>query len=349
VFSENGQRLFVAYGADPGGISIFDLTGLTSTIVFSSDYQDDNYELYRINDNGAGLRRLTRDKAADVSPRFGPSGRYLAFISDRPLAATPERKDPHIWIHDSTTGETVPLVRTNPNGEPTREGITFDWSPDGAAIAFIDGTGNSIHAVNVTTGLTKPLLTIKDVTTLDQKFSAVDAFRSLTWYASTNSILFSCRPRAAALHHDIFQLDVVTRRVEHLNPQSTQHTAHMSPCPSPQGNQLAVIRQASGTEGDTRHLAILDRRDLATVAEANAGDGMAATPCYAADGQFVYFTAATGPHRQIFRVPATGGVSQPITHFEGQSIQPDTVSGSIFPVIDHAADVELRLDRNGNE
>jgi TolB protein len=165
-------------------------------MVFSSNHQDGKYELYRMNEDGADLRRLTWNKLTEVSPRFDPLGRHLAFISNRPLTTMPERKDPHIWIHDFITGDERLLVRTNPNGEDTHEGITLDWSPD---------------------------------------------------------------------------------------------------------------------------------------------------------GQFVYFTAMTGPHRQIFRIPATGGAAQPITNFEGDSIHPDVVAGRILHAIENEADVLIQIGGTGNE
>lgn len=61
-------------------------------IIFSSnmdDWREDigrfghNFELYLINDDGTGLKRLTFNKVFDGFPMFSPDGRNLAFASNR--------------------------------------------------------------------------------------------------------------------------------------------------------------------------------------------------------------------------------------------------------------------------
>ncbi len=45
--------------------------------------RDGNWEIYVVNLDGSGLRRLTRDPANDGLPTWSPDGRYLAFVSNR--------------------------------------------------------------------------------------------------------------------------------------------------------------------------------------------------------------------------------------------------------------------------
>jgi tetratricopeptide (TPR) repeat protein len=45
--------------------------------------RDGNWEVYVVNLDGSGLRRLTRDPADDGLPCWSPDGRYLAFVSNR--------------------------------------------------------------------------------------------------------------------------------------------------------------------------------------------------------------------------------------------------------------------------
>ncbi len=42
-----------------------------------------NDDIYRMNPNGRGLRRLTQNSAFDANPSFAPSGSRIAFQSDR--------------------------------------------------------------------------------------------------------------------------------------------------------------------------------------------------------------------------------------------------------------------------
>jgi TolB protein len=53
-----------------------------SKIAFSST-RDGNAEIYVMNRDGTGLKRLTDHPAIDVSPTWSPTGRELAFTSDR--------------------------------------------------------------------------------------------------------------------------------------------------------------------------------------------------------------------------------------------------------------------------
>ena len=47
-------------------------------IVFSSD-RDGNYEIYAMNADGSGQRRLTKEPATDGMPNWSPDGKRIAF------------------------------------------------------------------------------------------------------------------------------------------------------------------------------------------------------------------------------------------------------------------------------
>jgi tRNA A-37 threonylcarbamoyl transferase component Bud32/outer membrane protein assembly factor BamD (BamD/ComL family) len=51
-------------------------------VVFMSQ-RDGNWEIYVVNIDGSGLKRLTRDPANDGLPTWSPDGRHIAFVSDR--------------------------------------------------------------------------------------------------------------------------------------------------------------------------------------------------------------------------------------------------------------------------
>jgi TolB protein len=51
-------------------------------IAFMSQ-RDGNWEIYVVNLDGSGLRRLTRDSANDGLPAWSPDGKHVAFVSDR--------------------------------------------------------------------------------------------------------------------------------------------------------------------------------------------------------------------------------------------------------------------------
>ena len=53
-----------------------------SKIAFTTN-RDGNPEIYVMNADGSGLRRMTNHPAIDVSPTWSPSGNHLAWVSDR--------------------------------------------------------------------------------------------------------------------------------------------------------------------------------------------------------------------------------------------------------------------------
>jgi TolB protein len=110
LFSSKGTNIV-------GGISSKD------QIAFSSS-KDGSPEIYVMNLNGSGSKKLTKSLGIDVSPVFSPDGSQIAFVSDR--GGTPQ-----IYIMDS-------------DGTRIRR-LTFEgmyntspaWSPDGKWIAFV--------------------------------------------------------------------------------------------------------------------------------------------------------------------------------------------------------------------
>src|SRR5271170_8021810 len=76
----------------------------------------------------------------DSSPAFSPDGRYIAFLSDRELAAGDSEKDDddkddkegtsRVWVIPVNGGEPFPLFREKLDAH------TFAWSADGASVIF---------------------------------------------------------------------------------------------------------------------------------------------------------------------------------------------------------------------
>jgi TolB protein len=73
--------------------------------------RDGNWEIYVINPDGSGLRRLTNDPAEDGLPTWSPDGRVLAFISNRGGSWS-------VWV-------------MTPTGNGQRELFPMEGSPDG--------------------------------------------------------------------------------------------------------------------------------------------------------------------------------------------------------------------------
>jgi TolB protein len=113
-------RLFTKLGKLPQYRGVFSPVGRELAIVMSPS---GSTELYRVGADGSGLRRLTKNRAIDISPSWSPSGDRLAFVSDR-------SGSPQIYIMDADgSGARRLTYDGNYNTSPA-------WSPDGRWIAY---------------------------------------------------------------------------------------------------------------------------------------------------------------------------------------------------------------------
>ncbi|HUY82877.1 MAG TPA: prolyl oligopeptidase family serine peptidase [Acidobacteriaceae bacterium] len=124
----NASEIVSAHVAPGGEAVVLDL----STSNWKHNRFDDNLWLWR-HDTGK-LMPLTHS-GHDSSPVFSPGGRYVAFLSSRPLndAGTAEagkEQTTRVWIIPVNGGGAFPLYRENLAAH------TFAWSEDGKSIDF---------------------------------------------------------------------------------------------------------------------------------------------------------------------------------------------------------------------
>jgi TolB protein len=106
-----------------------------ATIAFASDRASFETEIWRIDADGTGLRRLTRtaEHVTDVAPSWTPDGRWIYFSSTRVSFFNPEvfRMRP-----DGTGVQRITRTENHvDDGAP-------DVSPDGRTIVFMSTRGN---------------------------------------------------------------------------------------------------------------------------------------------------------------------------------------------------------------
>ncbi|MGH7754330.1 MAG: DPP IV N-terminal domain-containing protein, partial [Gemmatimonadales bacterium] len=102
-------------------------------------------ELYVVAADGSHWLRLTKTKDPEFRPRFSPDSRRLAFASEHEL-----------WVLDLVSGQRIQLTSGGSddllNGAPPfpeSDLRTFEWSPDGEWLAFIqiDRTGEPTRLI----------------------------------------------------------------------------------------------------------------------------------------------------------------------------------------------------------
>jgi Tol biopolymer transport system component len=121
-----------------------------------------NDEIYVINADGTGLRRLTRNAVNDHRPVWSPDGRRIAFVRNR------DWQTANIYVMNadgSAQRRLTPTLHRQPGGW-----VELAWSPDWKKIAFVDSAGHlgapDIFVMN-TDGSDLRNLTNTDATSFD--------------------------------------------------------------------------------------------------------------------------------------------------------------------------------------
>ena len=98
-----------------------------------ASYDSATGDIWLVNADGSGLRRLTDDPELDDSPAWSPDGRRIVFRSYRSMRAG------ELWTLDVESGALANL--TPAQGSAVIDHRRPAWSPDGARIAFATNEG----------------------------------------------------------------------------------------------------------------------------------------------------------------------------------------------------------------
>jgi Tol biopolymer transport system component len=97
-----------------------------------------DYEIYVMNADGTGLRRLTRNAVPDGTPAWLPDGRRIGFVRSIPRRNGGSSRDAIYVINADGSDERrltlLPRDAGVPGGAP---GGDLTWSPDGEKVAFV--------------------------------------------------------------------------------------------------------------------------------------------------------------------------------------------------------------------
>jgi Tol biopolymer transport system component len=116
---------FLSWCALACGVVIPDADGHVSAsgvIAFASN-RDGDTEIYAMNPNGTGVRRLTRSPKYDAPSAWSPDSRRLLFYSQRTSSGD-------VWVMNADGSGQRNLTRS-----PAHDS-GGSWSPDGKQIAF---------------------------------------------------------------------------------------------------------------------------------------------------------------------------------------------------------------------
>ena len=177
-------------------------------LVFQSN-RDGNWELYSMNIDGARLRRLTDNDAADGEPRWSPRGRRIAFIRDGELYVM------------SASGRSVHKIAGDADW-PT-------WSPDGKSLAYeVEFAGH--HGIAVSS----PGESLQPYGAPDDRYPA--------WSPRSDLIAFECRIG------EHWHICLLNPRSGSQRTLTHGHTNEFAPAWSPDGRRIAFISDRDGND-----------------------------------------------------------------------------------------------------
>jgi Tol biopolymer transport system component len=193
-----------------------EMTGPEPLVVFVSTREGGN-EIFTMNSDGTGARRLTVNPGADQMPAWSPDGTRIVWASVRP--GSPARE---LWIMnaDGTDQRRLTDLGRNP-GFP-------HWSPDGARIAFhaLRGDGDlDIYTINADGSYLRRLTTTNSHQR--PRWSPDGTRIAFTWWQTT-------APGTCCTRIGIMNADGTGYRI--LSTASIQDS---EPAWSPDGRQLA--------------------------------------------------------------------------------------------------------------
>ena len=257
--------------------------GSTGRIVFTSNRNSDNFDLFTMDGDGSSPTCLTNSQQPLESyrPDWSPDGTKVVFTRNVPGS------DREIFVMNADSSNIVNLTN-HPNLDD--EAV---WSPDGTKIAFVT-TRDGGHQVYVMNADGSNPTNITNSNSLDE-FPA--------WSPDGTKIAFtSYRDTGGILKTEIYVMNADGSNVVRLTTNTDDET---TPAWSPDGSTIAF---ASTRDGDYE-VYTMDADDGANQTRLTESGGDDFSPKYSPDGAQIAFTTGRDGNYEIYVMAAADGAN----------------------------------------
>jgi Tol biopolymer transport system component len=261
-----------------------------SRIAFVGFRNGDVGDIYTIQPDGRGERRLTTTDAHEDMPRWSRDGSKIAFVRHTGGAAI----NFHIFVMNADGTEQRQVTQTGAaNFAPT-------WSPDGTRLAFVTTRhgGAEIYAINIDgTGETR---------------LTNDPLRddSPTWSPDGNTIVFESN-RSPIRTIRLYAMRPDGTGVRPFTDHPVDFHDEMQPAWSPDGRFVAFVSQRNPPENNFEvYMVDADGRNTTRVTRNQVRD---AFPAFSPDAQRIAVARGAALRPEVYVVPRSGGTARKLT------------------------------------
>jgi len=257
-----------------------------TTIAFTSD-RDGSKEIYLMDYDGHGQRRITAHRSITMSPDWSRDGKQLVYLSYL-------NGPPGIYRVDLATGKKVTVVSDG------RHNFSPAFSPDGTRVAFSRSqNGNTeIYSMDLRSGEIRQLT----------RSPAIDT--NAAWSAASNRIAFTSSRTGSP---QIFVMEADGSNVRRISFEGTYNEGAAW---SPDGTRVAYASRINGVF----QIAITDVVTLETQVVTN-GNWSKEEPTFSPNGERIAFASKGPKGSQIYLMDLQGQVLKQVT-FDGENSGP---------------------------
>ncbi|HWV27256.1 MAG TPA: hypothetical protein VNZ66_08535, partial [Aeromicrobium sp.] len=302
----------VALTLAPLGIASPGTAAEAAYIVFSSDRNEDRYQLFRMNLDGSGVTQLTSGSSNATRPAISPDGTKIAYASGASL-----------WVINSDGSDAEILASTYTWVE------SVDWSPDGSQLVYVEsGGGNSDSKLHV----------IDADGTDDTVILRTPVLRNVE-FGPDGNIVYGSATNASITGKPQLWLITADGSVKRLLRQGDLGDFALAP-----DGRGIVIAQTSWAGGGGPIGGVFYWDDINNLSTPNypyttklwAGDGAVGNPAIAADGRVLYqhdpeFWLLETTDNDITVVNPDGSGRKKLTTGGSNDIDPDWYTGTPPP------------------
>lgn len=249
-----------------------------STIYFESS-RDGNWELYAMNADGSGVRRITDSPTVDMTAAVSPDGTTVAYQSTDET----DYDSFDVWLVGSDGSEPRPLITDELlQGRPV-------WSPDGRQLLYHSGETPTFHlfAMDLESGARR-------------RVTDGEGSSDWAWWASDESIWFESNRTGS---FEVYRIGPDSGPAEQLT-----RGGGGAPSPSHDGSRFAF--QALREDDWEIYTA---RSDGSDVRQLTFNDVMDRLPAWSPDGTTIAFSSMRSGTEQIYLMDPDGGNVRQLT------------------------------------